>query len=80
MLPEMDGDHPREDEDGVYGPGKNLGTVPRACRADCAALHVLLTAARNTGRAHEKATGLPNDALISYIQAAQARAGCPADG
>jgi hypothetical protein len=46
---------------------------------NCAALHVLLTAAKNTNRAHEKATGFPNDALISYIQAAQARAGCPAD-
>ena len=45
---------------------------------NCAALQVLLTAARNTGRAHEKATGFPNDALVSYIQAAQHRAGCPA--
>jgi hypothetical protein len=44
---------------------------------NCAALHVLLTAAGNTSRAHEKATGFPNDALVSYIQAAQARAGCP---
>ena len=44
---------------------------------NCAALHVLLTAAQNTNRAHEKATGFPNDALVSYIQAAQARAGCP---
>lgn len=44
---------------------------------NCAALQVLLTAAGNTSRAHEKATGFPNDALVSYIQAAQARAGCP---
>src|SRR5690348_22109 len=45
---------------------------------NCAALQALLTAAKNTSRAHEKATGFPNDALVSYIQAAQARAGCPA--
>jgi hypothetical protein len=44
----------------------------------CAVLQVLLTAAKNTSDAHEKATGFPNDALVSYIQAAQARAGCPA--
>ena len=36
------------------------------------------TAAQTTSRAHEKATGFPNDALVSYIHAAQARAGCPA--
>ena len=45
---------------------------------NCAALQVLLTAAKTTSRAHEKATGFPNDALVSYIQAAQDRAGCPA--
>ena len=44
---------------------------------NCAALQVLLTAAKNTSHAHEKATGFPNDALVSYIQAAQARANCP---
>jgi hypothetical protein len=44
----------------------------------CAVLQVFLTAAKNTSRAHEKATGFPNDALVSYIQAAQARANCPA--
>jgi hypothetical protein len=46
---------------------------------NCAALQVFHTAAQNTSRAHEKATGFPNDALVSYIQAAQARAGCPAE-
>ena len=45
---------------------------------NCTALQVLLTAAKNTSRAHEKATGFPNDALVSYIQAAQQQAGCPA--
>jgi hypothetical protein len=44
----------------------------------CSALQALLTVAKNTSDAHEKATGFPNDALVSYIQAAQARAGCPA--
>jgi hypothetical protein len=45
---------------------------------DCAALQVLLTAAKTTSQAHEKATGFPNDALVSYIQAARQQAGCPA--
>ena len=45
---------------------------------NCAALQVFLTAAKTTSRAHEKATGFPNDALVSYIQAAQHQAGCPA--
>jgi hypothetical protein len=45
---------------------------------DCAALRVLLTAAKATSSAHEKATGFPNDALVSYIQASQHEAGCPA--
>ena len=44
---------------------------------DCAALQAFLTAANNTSHAHEKATGFPNDALVSYIRAAQERAGCP---
>lgn len=45
---------------------------------NCAALQALLTAAKTTSHAHEKATGFPNDALVSYIRAAQARADCPA--
>ena len=44
----------------------------------CAALQALLTVAKNTSDTHEKATGFPNDALVSYIQAAQNRARCPA--
>jgi hypothetical protein len=44
---------------------------------NCAALHVLLAAAKATSHAHERATGFPNDALVSYIQAAQHEAGCP---
>ncbi len=45
---------------------------------NCAALQVFLTAAKTTSQTHEKATGFPNDALVSYIQAAQKQAGCPA--
>ena len=48
-----------------------------AVRGNCAGLQLLLNAAKNTSEAHEKATGFPNDALVSYIQAAQGRAGCP---
>ena len=40
------------------------------------ALQALLNAAKATSEAHEKATGFPNDALQSYIQAAQVRANC----
>jgi hypothetical protein len=47
---------------------------------DCAALRAFLAAAKTTSAAHEKAAGIPNDALVSYIQAAQERAGCPATG
>jgi hypothetical protein len=45
---------------------------------NCAALQVFLTAAKTASQAHEKATGYPNDALVSYIQASQQEAGCPA--
>ena len=44
---------------------------------DCVTLRVLLTGAKATSTVHEKATGFPNDALVSYIQAAQQTAGCP---
>ena len=47
---------------------------------NCAALEALLAAAKRTSREHEKATGFPNDALVSYIQAAQGEAGCPTGG
>ena len=45
---------------------------------DCAALAGYLAAAKATSHLHEKATGFPNDALVSYIQASQHEAGCPA--
>ena len=43
-----------------------------------AVTQAFLTAAKTACQAHEKATGFPSDALVSYIQAAQHRAGCPA--
>ena len=45
---------------------------------DCAALRAYLAAAKASSSLHEKATGFPNDALVSYIQASQHEAGCPA--
>src|SRR6516162_9127530 len=45
---------------------------------NCAALAAYLAAAKATSHLHEKATGFPNDALVSYIQASQHEAGCPA--
>ena len=45
---------------------------------DCAALRAYLAAAKATSHLHEKATGFPNDALVSYIQSSQHEAGCPA--
>lgn len=48
-----------------------------AATGNCAALRVLLTGAKTTSSAHEKATGFPNDALVAYIQAGQQTAGCP---
>jgi len=63
-----------------YSTGLQIRIDAATATGNCAALQVLLTAAENTSHAHEKATGFPNDALVSYIQAAQARAGCPAGG
>ena len=45
---------------------------------NCVALRAYLAAAKATSSLHEKATGFPNDALVSYIQASQHEAGCPA--
>ena len=60
-----------------YSTGLQIRIDAATATHNCAALRVLLAAAENTSHAHEKATGFPNDALVSYIQAAQARAGCP---
>ena len=61
-----------------YSTGLQIRIDAATATGNCAALRALLTAAHTTSRAHEKATGFPNDALVSYIHAAQARAGCPA--
>jgi len=45
---------------------------------NCAALAAYRAAAKATSHLHEKATGFPNDALVSYIQSSQHEAGCPA--
>ena len=60
-----------------YSTGLQTQIDAATATGNCAALQVLLTSAKNTSHAHEKATGFPNDALVSYIQAAQARANCP---
>jgi hypothetical protein len=60
-----------------YSSGLQIRIDAATATHNCAALRAFLTAAENTSHAHEKATGFPNDALVSYIQAAQARAGCP---
>ena len=60
-----------------YSSGLQIRIDAATATHNCAALRAYRTAANNTSHAHEKATGFPNDALVSYIEAAQARAGCP---
>ena len=62
----------------TYSSGLQPRIDSAVATGDCAALRAFLTAAKNTSSEHEKATGFPNDALVSYIQAAQHEAGCPA--
>ena len=62
----------------TYSSGLQPRIDAAVATGNCAALGALLTAAETTSSAHEKATGFPNDALVSYIQAAQHQAGCPA--
>ena len=62
----------------TYNSGLQVRIDAAVVRGDCAALRATLNAAQASSEAHEKATGFPNDALVSYIQSAQARAGCPA--
>ena len=62
----------------TYSSGLQPRIDAATATGNCAALRAFLTAAKTTGSAHEKATGFPNDALVSYIQAAQNQAGCPA--
>ena len=64
----------------TYSSGLQVQIDAAVVRGNCAGLQLLLNAAKNTSEAHEKATGVPNDALQSSIQTAQARAGCPSSG
>ena len=59
----------------TYSPQLQQQIDAAAAVGKCATLQALLTAANATSRAHEKATGYPNDALVAYIQAAQQQAG-----
>ena len=60
----------------TYNSGLQVQIDAATVRGNCAGLQALLNAAKATSEAHEKATGFPNDALVSYIQSAQERAGC----
>lgn len=60
----------------TYSSGLQVQIDVATVRGNCPALRALLNAAKSTSEAHRKATGVPNDALVSYIQSAQARAGC----
>ena len=64
----------------TYSSGLQIRIDAAAATRNCAALQATLNVAKNTSEAHEKATGFPNDALVSYIQSAQARVGCPSSG
>jgi hypothetical protein len=60
----------------TYSAGLQIRIDAATATGNCAALAATRTLAENTSEAHEKATGFPNDALVSYIQSAQERAGC----
>ena len=60
-----------------YDSGLQVRIDAATATGNCAALRAYLTTAKNTSQAHEKATGFPNDAQVSYIQAVQHQAGCP---
>jgi hypothetical protein len=62
----------------TYNSGLQQRIAAATATGNCAALRGYLAAAKATSSAHEKATGFPNDALVSYIQTSQAAAGCPA--
>ena len=61
-----------------YNSGLQQQIDSAVATGNCAALRVLLAAAKATSTVHERATGFPNDALVSYIQAGQHTAACPA--
>jgi hypothetical protein len=62
----------------TYDPAIQQQIDSAATEKDCATLATLHLKAHTTSKAHEKATGVPNDALIDYIKTAQRSAGCDA--
>ena len=60
----------------TYSPQLQAGIDGAAATKDCAALKAYEALAKRTSTAHRKATGVPNDALVDYIHAAQDVAGC----
>jgi hypothetical protein len=60
----------------TYDPALQQQIDSAAVTKDCATLAGLHAKAHLTNKAHEKATGIPNDALINYIETAQREADC----
>jgi hypothetical protein len=60
----------------TYGPRLQQGIDGASASGGCALLQQLMQHAKSTNAAHQKASGISNDALIRYIDQASARAGC----
>jgi hypothetical protein len=60
----------------TYDPSLRVRIADALATKDCQALEQLLTTVKRAGDAHQRATGVPNDNLIAFIEEAQARAGC----
>jgi hypothetical protein len=60
----------------TYDPAIQQQIDSAAAQKDCDTLAALHQKAHATSKAHRKATGVPNNALISYIDTAQRAAGC----
>jgi len=60
----------------TYDPALRVRIADAIATKDCATLEQLLAAAKRTREAHQRATGLPNDDLIAFIEEAEAKAGC----
>jgi hypothetical protein len=60
----------------TYDPALQQQIDSAATQKDCVTLAALHVKAHITDKAHTKATGFSNAALIDYIQTAQRAAGC----
>jgi ABC-type uncharacterized transport system auxiliary subunit len=60
----------------TYSPELQDQIDSAAATRNCAALKTYEELAKRTSTTHRKATGVPNDALVDYIHAAQDVAGC----